>query len=587
MDTRFHRLAAAVPVLTAGALVLSGCGVFGADDTALDRFTEAFNNGDVAAAAEQTTDPAAAQETLQAVFDGVGDTEAHMDAPDGEAAQQPTGFDWTVPAGETVQTAGTVALTPDGSKVQWSPQILDTRLQPGGRIVLSDETRFTAPVVDRGGADLMHWAPVTQVTIDADNPDAAEPVAAAVSTVEPSITARQIRDAMAAEPDTPYTVVSLRDEDLAPIRDRLESVDGVQLTEQGRLITAAKNLQSPVFGELREYWRGVLDEGAGWSLTVSNPGGDAPIGGREPAVLDAVHTTLDLPTQTAAQQAVDARSEPAVIVAMSPSTGGVLAVAQNEAARTQGPIALTGLFPPGSTFKTVTTSAALQAGVADPDTMLPCPARTTVDGRAIPNDEDFDLGEVPLHTAFAQSCNTTQAIMSSQLQPSAMQDVAASLGFGVDFTTPALTTVTGKVPATEAGPERVEAAIGQGTVTASPFGMTEMVASLANDGRMVLPMLVEGRPAKADQQPPPLQPGTVDAVRSMMREAVTSGTASSLSGMADLGGKTGTAEVADGPAHGWFAGIRGDVAFTAFIEGADSSGPAVQMAGEFLRGMQQ
>src|SRR5699024_9961984 len=261
MDTRFHRLAAAVPLLTAGALVLSGCGVFGADDTALDRFTEAFNNGDVAAAAEQTTDPAAAQETLQAVFYGVGDTEAHMDAPDGEAAQQPTGFDWTVPAGETVQTAGTVALTPDGSKVQWSPQILDTRLQPGGRIVLSDETRFTAPVVDRGGADLMHWAPVTQVTIDADNPDAAEPVAAAVSTDEPAITARQIRDAMAAEPDTPYTVVSLRDEDLAPIRDRLESVDGVQLTEQGRLITAAKNLQSPVFGELREYWRGVLDEG--------------------------------------------------------------------------------------------------------------------------------------------------------------------------------------------------------------------------------------------------------------------------------------------------------------------------------------
>lgn len=51
-----------------------------------------------------------------------------------------------------------------------------------------------------------------------------------------------------------------------------------------------------------------------------------------------------------------------------------------------------------------------------------------------------------------------------------------------------------------------------------------------------------------------------------------------------LGGKTGTAEVADGPAHGWFAGIDGDVAFTASIEGVDSSGPAVTMAGDFLRG---
>ncbi|GAA4823994.1 penicillin-binding transpeptidase domain-containing protein [Tomitella cavernea] len=569
-----------------GALLLSGCGVFGSDDGPMDKFAAAFNEGDVAAAAEQTTDPAAARETLQAVFDGIGDTEAHMDAPDGDGAALPTEFDWTVPAGDTVHTEGTITLSPDESRVQWSPQIIDARLQPGGGIVYSDVRRFTAPVVDRTGVDLMHWAPVTQVVVDAGNLAAAGPVADAVAAVEPSITAQQIQDAVAADPAAPYTVITLRAEDLDPIRGALEAVDGVQLIEQGKLITAGRNLDSPVFGDLREYWRGELDKGAGWSLTVSNPEGDAQIGGKAPAPLDAVRTTMDLTMQAAAQRAVDARTEPAAIVAMSPETGGVLAVAQNEAARQQGPIALTGLFPPGSTFKTVTTSAALQAGVAEPDSVLPCPARVTVDGRSIPNDDDFDLGKVPLHTAFAQSCNTTQAIMSADLGPSAMRDTAASLGFGVDFVTPALTTVTGTVPVTEPGPARVEAAIGQGTVTASPFGITEMVASLANGGHMVLPMLVEGEPATADQQPPPLEPGTVDAVRAMMREAVQSGTARSLSDIDRLGGKTGTAEVSGGPAHGWFAGIRGDVAFTAFIQGADSSGPAVAMAGDFLRGTQ-
>ncbi len=520
----------------------------------------------------------------------------------------PTRFDWTVPhgAGETgssdgedgssggetgssdgetvLHTQGTVALSKDGDAVVWSPQILDTRLQPGGRIEYSDVRTFTTPVVDRNGADLLHWATVTQVTLDPGALDAAAPVADALSGIDPTITADGIRDAVAADPASPYTVIGLREEDLAPVRDRLAAIEGVRLQEQGRLISASRDLDAPMFGELRDYWRDRLDEGAGWSLSVVNEDGSATIGGADPAPLDAVRTTLDRSVQAAAQRAVDARSEPAVIVAMSASTGAVLAVAQNDAANAQGPIALTGLFPPGSTFKTVTTSAALQAGVTEPDAVLPCPARTTVEGRSIPNDHDFDLGEVPLHTAFAQSCNTTQAILSAKLSPTAMRDTAASLGFGVDFTTPALTTVTGKVPVTDGGAARVEAAIGQGTVVASPFGMTEMVASVANGGKMVLPMLVSGQRATADQQPTPLEPSTVDALRAMMRETVTSGTARSLSDIDGLGGKTGTAEVAGGPAHGWFAGIDGDVAFTAFIEGADSSGPAVTMAGDFLRG---
>lgn len=81
----------------------------------------------------------------------------------------------------------------------------------------------------------------------------------------------------------------------------------------------------------------------------------------------------------------------------------------------------------------------------------------------------------------------------------------------------------------------------------------------------------------------PLEPEVVDALTSMMRETVTSGSASSLSDIDGLGGKTGTAEIDDDTAHGWFVGTVGDIAFCVFIEGGDSSGPAVEMAGDFLR----
>lgn len=134
-----------------------------------------------------------------------------------------------------------------------------------------------------------------------------------------------------------------------------------------------------------------------------------------------------------------------------------------------------------------------------------------------------------------------------------MRDTAARLGFGIDFETPALTTVTGQFPVTDGGGARVEAAIGQGTVTASPFGIAVMEASLANGGHMVLPRLVDGEETAADQTPEPLAPDTVNALRTMMRETVRSGSASSLAEFENLGGKTGTAETGNGPAHGWFA----------------------------------
>jgi cell division protein FtsI/penicillin-binding protein 2 len=270
------------------------------------------------------------------------------------------------------------------------------------------------------------------------------------------------------------------------------------------------------------------------------------------------------------------------VIALQPSTGDVLAAALGPTGQSY-PVGLVGQYAPGSTFKTVTTSAALGKGTVHPDDTVACPASTEVDGRVIPNDHDFDLGDVPMHTAFAQSCNTTQAMISRDLDPADLKNTAARLGLGVDFTAPGMTSVTGSVPETGQGAARVESAIGQGQVVASPFGLALMEASVANGGRMVTPSVIQGQKTTSDQHPDPLDPTVVEELRSMMRETVTSGTARSLSDIPGLGGKTGTAEVDGGAAHGWFVGTVGDLAFCTFIAGADSSEPAVDLSGRFLR----
>ena len=617
------RIVAATLAVT---LVGSGCaaltGDTGADE--LDQFLDALSRGNVPAAAELTTDPEAAQEALSASVTGMGfptlsatttgedrrpdrgpvaveitwdmgtagedGDEAEGDAAgqgdDDEAGSDPAGgADEAVAAPRIVTTTGEARTTKVGEdwKVDWAPTVLDTRLLPGGRMVFADDLDWDTDILDRTGAPLMEWTPVTAVTLAPEAADSADAVAALVSGAAPTITGQSIRDGMAEAGDQPYQVVALRPGDIEPIREQLAAVPGVSLPEQGQLIRTDRGLDSPALDGLPSAWLEALQEVGGWSARIDNPDAEPiELGGAPAGQVDDLVSTLQISMQQAAQEAVDGSGLAASIVAIQPSTGGVLAVAQNSAADQQGPVSLQGRFPPGSTFKVVTTAAALDAGVVGPDEVVPCPASVTVSGRTIPNDDDFELGPVPLETAFARSCNTSQAVISDRLAPEAMKDTAARLGLGVGFFAPGLDVYTGSVPVTEQGPGRVEAAIGQGEVLASPFGMAVMTASLAGGGRMILPHVIDGMPAVANDSPEPLEPGVVDTLRRYMEQTVRSGTATAADSIPGLGGKTGTAEVGSGPAHGWFVGSTGDIALAVLIEGADSSGPAVAMAADFL-----
>ena len=305
-----------------------------------------------------------------------------------------------------------------------------------------------------------------------------------------------------------------------------------------------------------------LDGVAGWSVLAVDPAGGTIGTLVEQAAEARQHGRASGWTgrvQTAAEDAVEPVPQQTMLVAVAPSTGDLIAVAQNGAADAAGAPALAGRYPPGSTFKIATATAAVTEQRLTADSPVDCPGSIVIGGRPVPNADRFDLGTVPLRTAFARSCNTTFAELGSRLGPDSLPAAALRLGLGADYAVPALTTITGSVPAAADPVQRAENGFGQGQVLASPLGMALVAATVAR-GAPVVPQLIRDRPTEvaAPGRPAP-DPAALDQLRPMMRAVVTEGTATRLAGLGEVFGKTGTAEYTDdGRAHGWFVGYRGD-----------------------------
>jgi hypothetical protein len=571
-------------------LAMAGCGDDAADrlNTTVHTFADALNKGDAWAAATVTTDPSQASDTLGKLFDSLGKN-AHFEVSavghkDNDATFSLTATWKFGKDGRnqwTYTTTGSAGQNGDKWTIQWNPSTVAPGLGTGPLSYSTLTPDPAARVLDRTGAELLTQQVVTLVNVSAGADVNA--VAALLNPVDAGITADSLQTQLNAAKGQPVTAITLRAEDLAPINDQLSALPNVTLAPQTRLMTTDKTLTSPTLSGLSDLWQGATDDASGWTVSAEAADGTQRVGGQDPKPAADIASTLDIGMSRAAENALAPISTPAAMVVIQPSTGDLLAVAQNPAADAQGPIALTGLYPPGSTFKTVTVSAALQAGQVTPDSVVACPGSENIEGRQIPNDDNFDLGEVPLHTAFAQSCNTTMGRLAVNLPPDGLTKAAAQLGLGIDYTAPGMTTVTGKVPAADTAALRVEEGIGQGTVTATPFGMALAAATLAR-GSVPAPTIVAGQPGKPDHAPYPLPAGVDDQVKSMMRETITDGTATALQDIPGLLGKTGTAEYIDNThAHGWFVGIDGDLALAVFISDAGSSGPAVEAAGRFLR----
>jgi beta-lactamase class D len=222
------------------------------------------------------------------------------------------------------------------------------------------------------------------------------------------------------------------------------------------------------------------------------------------------------------------------ITVMNPRTGAIEAAAG---------IAFTDVQPPGSTFKIVTATAALQARLATPSTVYPYESHVVLDGFNMQNAGGEVCGGT-LTNAFAKSCDTTFAPLGAQL--GAQKLVAMAVRFGFDRPTHIASAIESTIPVAEeiGGTVAVGAsAIGQGLVQASTLEMADVGATIADSGRRPLPTMLYGAHPRFVHVTSPKIAGEVQG----MMEAVVSegtGTAAQIPGIT-VAGKTGTAELRD------------------------------------------
>jgi hypothetical protein len=594
------RLLLVVSVLLAP---LAGCGVFGGPDPedAASAFLQALARGDAMAAGALTDDPSAATGRIQqvrgeleprSVRATLDRTRILEDAEGSENTATATftatwqlgqGRQWRYQSSFDLVRADTEA----GWSVRWSPAVVHPELGAQQTIALREEQPTPAPVLGRDGAPLLTGQTVVPVVVEAGQaPAVAGPLAAALNQFDERITEQSIvRGAADAPQGRPYTVAVLREADYKAVRAQIYELPGVTFPSQQRLLPPDSGFASQLLRGVRDALAQRLAGVAGWRIVTVNAVGAevATLAGQPPKPAPAVSTSLSSQVQAAAEDAVAPIGRQAMIVALQPSSGDVLAVAQNPAADAEGSLALMGRYPPGSTFKIVTAAAALQSGELTPQTPVECPATTTIDGRVIPNIDRFELGTVPFRTAFARSCNTTFSQLAADFEPDRLTTTALQFGIGADYDVAGTTTLTGEVPPAQDRIGRAANGFGQGTVLTTPFGMAMVASTVAAGREAPTPQLVRGIPTKVNKPAgQPLAPAAADALPGMMRQVVTEGTATALNGLGDVHGKTGTAEYGPTGAHGWFVGYRGDMAFAVLVVDAGSSGPAVEAAGRFL-----
>jgi cell division protein FtsI/penicillin-binding protein 2 len=291
------------------------------------------------------------------------------------------------------------------------------------------------------------------------------------------------------------------------------------------------------------------------------PGGELRAGGRvlasaEPRPAAPVRTTIVPRIQRAAVAAIGSRL--GGIVALDPRTGAIRAAAG---------IGLSGLQPPGSTFKIITLAGALEARITSPSRRYPVETAATLEGVEIQNAHGDACGGTLLE-AFARSCNSVFAPLGARLGAERLVRAAEAFGFNRPPGIPGAATST--IPAAgEIGDDLAvgSSAIGQGRVQATALQMAIAAATIAAEGMRPVPTLLAGAGGRRVRAIPARTARTVGrAMRRVVREGT--GTRAALPGVA-VAGKTGTAELrptqaqepggpppADDPTDtdAWFAG---------------------------------
>jgi cell division protein FtsI/penicillin-binding protein 2 len=594
---RLAALAALAVVAVAVVVILFGRGDAPPKPRdALDPYLAAWTRGDDRAAAALTDRPAAAATAFAASrrgLDGARVSAAAVDVSqrDGTASAA-VRVRWQVPGIGAFAYRTTIALRRrDGTwRIAWRPTAIHPRLRPARRLGTVREAADRAPILGRDRQPLVTARAVVRVGIDRAKVRDVDATAAALAQILDVNAGKLARAARSAGPRQFVEAVTLRANDYTPLAARLGEIQGVQTVEGTQQLAPNRAFARALLGgvgpataEQVARSRGTISAGeevgqgglqaryqqqlAGTAtrrIVIRDAQGvpTATLLRRPGAKGQPLRTTLDRDVQQAAETALGNRHDAAALVAVQPSTGNVLAVANRPTDSTYDR-AVDGRYPPGSTFKVVTTTALLRDGLQPSDTVA-CPKTITVGGKLFKNFEGAAAAQVPFAEDFAQSCNTAFVSLASRLSAHALGRAGRDLGLG--------RTSASQVPPGSDAVARAAAMIGQDRILASPLAMAGVAATVAG-GRWRAPRVLA---SDAKQSGPELGANELATLRTLMRSVVTSGTGTALAGLpGEVAGKSGTAEFGGGdppPTHAWFIAFRGDLALAVLVEKGRSGG---------------
>jgi cell division protein FtsI/penicillin-binding protein 2 len=615
-----RRASGFICAIAIGALALAACGGASAPSprTTLTGFVAAWSHGRWTTMRGLVLDPPASFVAAnRRVFTALGVSGVTISAgrvtttPSGDRASAPITERYALPQVGTWSVSSTVHLVKRRGdwKVRWSPATIDPKLTAGETVAVNRSWPTRGRILGAGGASLISSG--SQIVVGLVGQRITSPARVRADLLAAGAPSAAITTALArakANPTQFEPVFTISRARFAKLRaqtgpDNVYSVPGTQFEPSSQTSAITPQLAAHVVGSIGPITAQQLKAlGSPYdaSSTVGQTGLEASqerrLAGTPTTRIDAedsggnaiarlatfpgtpgrsVHTSIDPKVQRAAEAALSGASSTDVsMVAIKASTGQVLAVVSDPI--TTYNTAFEGAYPPGSTFKVLTSSMLFQHGLTS-SSPASCPPTITVDGETFHNAE----GDAPVSTitqAFTESCNTAFIGLAVHNLEAADYTAIARL-YGLQRSAHlGLPAFMDNVPAPKSQTELAGDAIGQGNVTFSALGMAT-VAAAVDSGVVRAPRLVAGAPD--DRVPTSRLPASLLAqLRPMMADVVTGGTAAGTGLPSGTYAKTGTAEYGSGPEStqkidGWLMGYNRDIAFAIVTHdtGGQDGGP--------------
>lgn len=246
--------------------------------------------------------------------------------------------------------------------------------------------------------------------------------------------------------------------------------------------------------------------------------------------------------------------------------------------------ATSGLYTPGSIFKVITTSSALESEGINTD--FDCKGQVNIDGYVLRDYNGIAHGHVDLHDSLVKSCNVAFSQIGVELGGKKLEETSEKFMLNhkipFDLDTKQSTFPKSKMSKADLG----ASGIGQGKTLVTPLNMAMMASAIANDGKIMKPNIVKeiltpAGKSLSTKEPEVLStaisPEIARSIKDMMVDVVNQGTGKNAKTSAvQIAGKTGTAENAHENAHAWFVGFapaeEPQVAIAVILENHGSTG---------------